>query len=101
LFGSGVVSSLVMPGPVDTPMLENPHWLVRRPWLSYAVIPADWVAWAVVAAVAYGLAEVEVPMGSGTLQKIAALFPDLSSAWYGFGNSLIDLMVSWTEWSDR
>ncbi len=44
LFGSGITASIVTPGPVDTAMLDNPHWESRRALLSGVVVPASWVA---------------------------------------------------------
>lgn len=91
LFGSGVDVSLVMPGPVDTAMLDNPHWRSRDKILKNVTIPVDWVVLAVIAAVTYGLAEVDVPLGTGTLSKLASLFPDLTNAWYSFGTRVFEI----------
>lgn len=93
LNGTGVTVSLVMPGPVDTPMLDNPHWQARNKnqLLKIFMVPMDWIVWGVLAAVSYGLAEVDVPLGTGVLNKLAAIFPDISSAWYSFGTRIFDL----------
>jgi uncharacterized protein len=96
LFGSGVTASLVMPGPVDTPMLENPQWQARAQWLGSAVMPASWVASAVVAAIVLGLAEVDVPPGAGTLLRLATLFPDLTEPWYAFATRMMDVFNFWS-----
>jgi uncharacterized protein len=96
LYGSGVTASLVMPGPVDTPMLENPQWQSRAYLLGGAVMPASWVASAVIAAIVLGLAEVDVPPGAGTALKLATLFPDLTEPWYAFTTRLIDVFNFWS-----
>jgi short-subunit dehydrogenase len=101
LFGSGVTASLVMPGPVDTPMLENPHWQSRTRLLGGTVIPPSWVASAVIAAIVCGLAEVDVPPGAGTVLKLAALFPDLTEPWYAFGTRMLDIFNFWSDKSRR
>lgn len=92
LFGSGVIASLVVPVSVDTEMLDNPDWNARAWAVGNLKIPPDWVSWGVIAAIALGLAEVEVPFGFGTAQKVAALFPDLTGLWLGMGSRFIDLV---------
>lgn len=96
LFGSGLTTSLVVPGPVDTPMLENPQWEERANLLAGAVIPASWVASAVIAAIVYGLAEVDIPPGAGTAVKLATLFPNLTEPWYALGSRLIEVFNFWS-----
>jgi len=96
LFGSGVTASLVMPGPVDTPMLENPEWQARASLLGGVVIPPSWVASAVIAAIAYGLAEVDVPLGASAVLKLATLFPDLTEPWYALGTRAIEVFNFWS-----
>jgi uncharacterized protein len=96
LFGSGVSASLVMPGPVDTPMLENPQWQARAYFLGRALMPASWVASAVIAAIIFGLAEVDVPPGAGTALKLSTLFPDLSEPWYALATRVLDVFNFWS-----
>jgi short-subunit dehydrogenase len=96
LFGSGVTASLVMPGPVDTPMLENPYWQSRARLLGGAVMPASWVASAAIAAIVYGLAEVDVPPGAGTALKLATLFPNITEPWYALGNRVLEVVNFWS-----
>jgi uncharacterized protein len=96
LFGTGVIASLVMPGPVDTPMIENPQWRARASLLVGAVMPASWVASAVIAAIVLGLAEVDVPPGAGTALKLATLFPDLTEPWYALATRVIDVFNFWS-----
>ena len=95
LFGTGVTASLVVPGPVDTPMLDNPEWQLSSWAFGKLRMPPAWVSWGVAVAVIAGLAEVEVPPGIVTAQKIATLFPDLTAAWLGFGNLTLDMMNRW------
>jgi uncharacterized protein len=95
LFGSGVVASLVIPASVDTEMLDNPAWTARAWAVGDLKIPPDWVSWGVIAAIVMGLAEVDVPPGFATAQKVAALFPDLTGLWLGMGSRFIDLVNDW------
>ena len=95
LFGSGINASLVVPALVDTEMLDNPEWNRRRWAIGDPKLPPEWVTWGVIAAVALGLAEVEVPPGVVTLEKVAALFPDFTTAWLGAGAKAIDALSSW------
>ena len=95
LFGSGVIASLVVPASVDTEMLDNPEWNARAWAVGDLRIPPDWVSWGVIAAIVLGLAEVDVPPGFATAQKVAALFPDLTGLWLGMGSRFIDLMNDW------
>lgn len=95
LFGSGVTVSLVVPASVDTEMLDNPEWNARAWALGDLRIPPEWVSWGVIAAIVLGLAEVDVPLGFSTAQKIAALFPDLTGLWLGMGSRFIDLVNDW------
>jgi short-subunit dehydrogenase len=94
LFGSGVTASLVVPASVDTDMLDNHAWQSRSWAVGDLKMPADWVTWGVVAAVTLGLAEVEVPPGIVTMEKIASLFPDLTAAWFGAGSKAIEFLNS-------
>jgi uncharacterized protein len=97
LFGTGINVSLVMPGLVDTPMasealktagqgLKNP-----APGLT---MPPRWVTWAVFAAIALRLPEVDVPPGAGTAEKVAALFPGVTDALLSIGSRMMDLVTS-------
>lgn len=92
LFGSGVTASLVVPASVDTEMLDNPEWNARAWAVGDVKMPAAWVTWGVIAAILLGLAEVEVPPGFVTAQKVAALFPDLTGLWLGMGSRFIDFL---------
>jgi hypothetical protein len=85
-----------MPGPVDTQMLENPQWQARAQWLGNAVMPASWVASAVVAAIVFGLAEVDVPPGTGAVLKLATLLPDLTEPWYALATRMMDVFNFWS-----
>ncbi len=101
LFGSGVTASLVVPASVDTEMLDNPEWNARAWALGDLKIPPEWVSWGVIAAIVLGLAEVDVPLGFSTAQKVAALFPDLTGLWLGMGSRFIDLVNDWMAGSRR
>jgi uncharacterized protein len=81
LFNSGIKVSLVMPGVIDTPMA---HDAMKRDAFkgmpSMMAMPARWVTWAVLAAAAFGLTEVDVPPGAAVAEKLASLFPDVTDA---------------------
>jgi hypothetical protein len=53
-------------------------------------MPTQWVTWAVIAAVVFGLAEVDLPPGAVVMEKIAALFPSLTDAVLALGTRLFD-----------
>ena len=82
LDGSGVHVSLVLPGVVDTPMVEavehDPEFLEL--WPAMLNMPPSWVVWAIFAAVRFHLVEVSVPPGAATIEKLAALAPSVGDA---------------------
>jgi NAD(P)-dependent dehydrogenase (short-subunit alcohol dehydrogenase family) len=96
LYGTGVRVSLVMPGVIDTPMVqegdikETPKGMFN----PIVAMPVQWVTWAVLAAVVLGLAEVDVPPGAAVAEKIAALFPGFTDTALALGTRLI-------EWASR
>ncbi|MBF6560654.1 MAG: SDR family oxidoreductase [Candidatus Binataceae bacterium] len=94
LYGSGIRVSLVMPGVIDTPMITEASGKDRAKSLpeSMPAMPAQWVTWAVIAAVVLGLTEVDVPPGAVVMEKIAALFPSLTDAVLALGTQLFDWM---------
>jgi len=77
LHGSPVHVALVMPGVVETPMVDatgqNPEF--AELWPPALNMPPSWVVWAVFAAARFRLIEVSVPPGAATLEKLAALAP--------------------------
>lgn len=86
LFGSGISLSLVMPGVIDTPMARDATATQNNLELpTGAAMPVWWVTWAVIAASTLGLAEVDVPLGAATVQKLAALFPGVTDALLSLG----------------
>jgi short-subunit dehydrogenase len=96
LYGSGVKASLVMPGVIDTPMTQDgagTDQLRGIPGGLYAM-PVQWVTWAVIAAIVFGLAEVDVPPGAAILEKIAALMPGLTDSALALGLRVL-------EWTGR
>jgi uncharacterized protein len=95
LFGTGVTASVVVPASVDTEMLRNPEWESRSWAVGDVRMPKEWVTWGVVTALTLGLAEVDIPPGIVTAEKVAGLFPDLTAAWLGAGSRMIDLMNQW------
>ncbi len=73
LVGSGVAVSLILPGRVDTPMIENLH----VPWISAKISP-DTVAKEIIKAIHHHKAEVIVPFQAGLLYYISAFSPRLA-----------------------
>ncbi len=93
LVGSGVWVSLVMPGMIDTPMAhEARNNKMLRALPSMAAMPARWVTWAVLAAAALGLAEVNVPPGSAVVEKLAALFPTATDLFISAGTRIVEAL---------
>jgi NAD(P)-dependent dehydrogenase (short-subunit alcohol dehydrogenase family) len=80
LHGSAVHVGLVLPGVVETPMVEqvshDQEFLDL--WPSSLNMPPSWVVWAVFASVRFGLIEVAVPPGAATLEKLGALAPGVA-----------------------
>jgi NAD(P)-dependent dehydrogenase (short-subunit alcohol dehydrogenase family) len=77
LAGGNVGVSLVLPGVVDTPMVDaaaaDP--VTAGFWPAALNMPAAWVVWSIFAAVRFRLAEVAVPPGSALLEKLVSLAP--------------------------
>ena len=77
---SRVHVALVLPGVVETPMVEavehDPDFVDL--WPAALNMPPSWVVWAIFAAVRFRLVEVSVPPGAATLEKLAALTPGLA-----------------------
>jgi len=80
LDGSHVHVALVLPGVVETPMVEavehDPDFVDL--WPPALNMPPSWVVWAIFAAVRFRLVEVSVPPGAATLEKLAALAPGMA-----------------------
>jgi NAD(P)-dependent dehydrogenase (short-subunit alcohol dehydrogenase family) len=84
---------LVLPGVVETPMAEqidhDPEFVDT--WPSSLNMPPSWVVWAVFASVRFGLLEVSVPPGAGTIEKLAALAP-------GVADTIVDWARATSHW---
>jgi len=92
LFGTGIRVSLVMPGVIDTPMTSDAQFSAPMdlpPMPSFMKIPPRWVTWAVLAAAALGLTEVDVPPGAAVAEKVAALFPGVADAFLSVGSMMM------------
>ena len=80
LHGEPVHVALVLPGVVETPMVDavtaDPEFLDL--WPSALNMPPSWVVWAVFAAARFRLVEVSVPPGAATLEKLGALAPGIA-----------------------
>ena len=84
---------LVLPGVVETPMAEqvshDSEFLDL--WPSSLNMPPSWVVWAIFASVRFGLVEVSVPPGAGTMEKLAALAP-------GIADTVVDWARATSHW---
>jgi uncharacterized protein len=91
LFGSGIRVSLVMPGVIDTPMASDTvvEDMEMGQLPSLFKMPVRWVTWAVLAAAAFGLTEVDVPPGAAVGEKIASLFPGVTDAFLSVGSQMM------------
>jgi uncharacterized protein len=91
VFGTGIRVSLVMPGVIDTPMTTDARIedmeLGKMP--TFFKMPVRWVTWAVLAAAAFGLTEVDVPPGAAVGEKIASLFPGVTDAFLSVGSQML------------
>ena len=89
LQGQPVHVALVLPGVVETPMVEqvthDQEFLDL--WPQSLNMPPSWVVWAVFAAARFHLVEVSVPPGAGTIEKLAALAPGVADAFVGWAKT--------------
>ncbi len=70
---------LVLPGVVETPMVEavdQPHAIPQ--WPQRLNMPPEWVATAIALAVRFRLREVSVPPGAALFEELGALMPGAS-----------------------
>lgn len=82
LAGEPIHLALVLPGFVDTAMVESAthDGEILDLWPAWFTMPPSWVVWAIVAAARFRLREVSVPPGAATLEKLGALAPALGDA---------------------
>jgi len=89
LAGTDIHASLVLPGVIETPMVERTAASddeLGALWPKALNMPADWVVAAIFAAVRFNLRELSVPPGAGEISKLLAVAP-------GIGDSLIRMMT--------
>ena len=76
----GIHAALVLPGIVETSMVEqvtqDDDFLAF--WPHEFNMPPSWVVWAIFAAARFRLLEVSVPPGTATLEKLGALAPGVA-----------------------
>jgi NAD(P)-dependent dehydrogenase (short-subunit alcohol dehydrogenase family) len=84
---------LVLPGVVETPMVERAtqDQEFRDLWPQSLNMPPSWVVWAILASARFHLREVSVPPGTATLEKLAALAP-------GVADTLVHWAKSTSHW---
>jgi short-subunit dehydrogenase len=80
LRGEPIHVSLVLPGFVDTAMVDGASHdgEILDLWPAWFTMPPAWVVWAVIAAVRFRLVEISVPPGAATLEKLGALAPGVA-----------------------
>jgi NAD(P)-dependent dehydrogenase (short-subunit alcohol dehydrogenase family) len=90
LFNTGIKVSLVMPGVIDTPMARDALKGDSLKGVSdMMAMPTRWVTWAVLAAAAFGLTEVDVPPGAAVVEKLASLFPGVTDTLLSVGTRIM------------
>ena len=82
LRGTNVHVALVEPGVVETPMVQDVthDQEFLEFWPRSLNMPPSWVVWAIFAAARFRLAEISVPPGAGTIEKLVSLAPGMSDA---------------------
>lgn len=82
LHGTPIHVALVMPGVVETPMVEQASSDAEfaNVWPNALNMPASWVVWAIFAAARFRLVEIAVPPGAATLEKLGALAPGVTDS---------------------
>jgi NAD(P)-dependent dehydrogenase (short-subunit alcohol dehydrogenase family) len=89
LHGRPVHIGLVLPGVVETPMVEqvthDQEFLDL--WPQSLNMPPSWVVWAVFAVARFHLIEVSVPPGAATLEKLGALAPGVADTITGWAQA--------------
>ena len=92
LFRTNIKVSLIMPGVIDTPMTDKArkHESLKGMPAGMVAMPVRWVTWAVLAAAAFGLTEVDVPPGAAVLEKLGALFPGVTDAVLSVGTRILE-----------
>lgn len=83
---SGVHVGLVLPGVVETPMVDaatqDEEFLDF--WPKELNMPPSWVVWAIFAVARFRLVEVSVPPGAATIEKLASLAPGVADRLVGW-----------------
>jgi NAD(P)-dependent dehydrogenase (short-subunit alcohol dehydrogenase family) len=86
--GTDIHVGLVLPGVVDTPMVEGVDQReVLSGWPTVLNMPVEWVAVATILATRFRLREIAVPPGAATLEVLAALSPAMSDTLLGWINA--------------
>jgi len=75
---------LVLPGVVETPMVQAVDGAPVAEWPAQLNMPAEWVAAAIALAVRFRLREVSVPPGGALLEELGSLVPGAADALIGW-----------------
>jgi len=82
---------LVLPGVVDTPMVQGVDQDGLLPnWPTALHMPPEWVVLAILLAVRFRLREISVPPGAATLEVLGALAPGMT-----------DSLIAWAQAAGR
>ncbi len=94
LGGTNIHVGLVLPGVIDTPMVEGFNRNASLPsWPERLNMPAQWVVAAVLLAVRFRLREIAVPPGAATMEVIGALTPGLTDTLIRWGTAAAQLIT--------
>jgi NAD(P)-dependent dehydrogenase (short-subunit alcohol dehydrogenase family) len=82
LVGERIHVSLVLPGVVDTPMVDQAQSdpATANMWPEALTMPPSWVVWSIFLAIRFRLTEIAVPPGGALLEKLASLAPGATDA---------------------
>lgn len=81
---------LVLPGVVETPMVQNVKQEDLSGWPAALNMPPEWVVAAILLAARFRLREVSVPPGAATIELLGALAPGIA-----------DTLIRWTTAAGR
>lgn len=94
LGGTNIHVGLVLPGVIDTPMVEGFNQRTSLPsWPAMLNMPPEWVVAAVLIAARFHLREIAVPPGAATMELIGALTPGITDGLIRWGTAAAQLIA--------